>query len=124
MGLTSPPKPCAECPWRTDVPTGRFPKERFAALAASAYDQSFTLFQCHKTPDDRPLVCAGFLLRGATHNISARLALARMELGPVEDGGFPLFGDYVEMAVANGVHPASLALRECRRPNPDTLRVS
>lgn len=112
--LNSPPKPCAECPWRTDVETHRFAVERFEALAASAYDMSFMVFQCHKTRDDRPLVCAGFLLRGAVHNISVRLGLARLELGSVEDGGYPLFDDYRAMAIANGVDADAPCLAGCR----------
>jgi hypothetical protein len=109
-----PHKPCNECPWRRDVETGHFPPERFEALATTAYDRSMRLFQCHKTSDERPKVCAGFLLRGAMHNISARLALARHDIGSVEDGGYPLFDTYREMAVANGVDPNHEALDECR----------
>lgn len=108
--MSHPPKPCGECPWRTDVPVGRFDVERFEVLAKTAYDRSFVLFQCHKTRDDRPLICAGFLLRGATHNIAARLAYRDGRIGPVEDGGYPLFDDYRGMAEANGVAPDSESL--------------
>lgn len=114
MTLSNPPKPCQECPWRTDVEPGRFEVERFESLAKTAYDMSMTLFQCHKTRDDRPLVCAGFLLRGAYHNMTARLALSRGELGSVEDGGYPLFEDYRAMAIANGVDPDDPVLQPCR----------
>lgn len=112
--LHHPRKPCPECPWRTDVPPGRFPPDRFAALAASAYDMSPVLFQCHKTTDDRPAVCAGFLLRGATHNFAIRMAARAGRLGDVTDGGFPLFEDFRSMAIANGVPADSESLKRCR----------
>ncbi len=109
-------QPCPQCPWRKDVPVGRFPPERYVALAKTAYDQSFTVFQCHKTSDGRPLYCAGFLLRGATHNLSARMAWGRgiIDMYKVSDGGHELFDNYREMAEANGVDPEDHVLRECR----------
>lgn len=114
MSQMHPNKPCSECPWRTDVEVGHFEPERFEQLAKTAYDQSFVLFQCHRTPDGKPLVCAGFLLRGATHNLSARLNAARGAIGAVEDGGYPLFSGYREMSEANGVDPAHPALERVR----------
>lgn len=115
-GLKHPKRPCAECPWRTDVETGRFPPERFVALANTAYDMSVTLFQCHKSTDDEPLVCAGFLLVGADHNLSVRMAgsSGHLSRGVISDGGYPLFQSYTAMAVANGVNPRDRALRACR----------
>ncbi len=104
-------KPCGECPWRPDVAPGRFPPERFVALAPTAYDMALRVFACHKSPDGREFTCAGFLLRGATHNLSIRLAIAHGQIDPalVSDGGHQLFDGYRQMAVANGVpadHPA------------------
>ena len=40
--------PCAECPWRRDVPPGKFPPERFIALAHTAYDLAGHVFACHQ----------------------------------------------------------------------------
>lgn len=116
MKLTYPKKPCAECPWRTDVPVGSFSAERYRALAPSAYDMGQMLFACHKSADKHPTVCAGFLLRSAAHNLTLRLAYARHEIVPenVEDGGYPLFADYRCMAVANGVPPDAPELHNCR----------
>lgn len=114
--INRPAKPCAECPWRRDVRPGRFPPERFAALAASAYDMNNMIFTCHKTSVDKPLACAGFLLRGAVHNFSIRMALAQRELdlAGVSDAGLPLFDCYRDMAVANGVDPDDPVLKPCR----------
>lgn len=102
--LHSPKRPCAECPWREDVAPGHFPAERFVALAQCAEDMSTMLFQCHVTSDDRPLICAGFALQGAAHNLAMRLAVARGDYcGDPDAAGFPLFADYAQMAMANGV---------------------
>lgn len=114
--LIHPKKPCAECPWRTDVEPGRFEPGRFAVLAGTAYDMSNRIFQCHKTRDEAPVVCAGFLLRGAEHNLAIRLALhfGRLDLAGLGDGGYPLFDNYRAMAVANGVAPDDPTLVKCR----------
>lgn len=116
MGLVHPKKPCAECPWRTDVEPGRFGADRFRELASTGEDMAMKLFACHKSADEQPTVCAGFLLRGAAHNLSLRLAYSRGEIIPenVSDGGYPLFAGYREMAVANGVDPRDPALRNVR----------
>jgi hypothetical protein len=101
--LRSPRRPCAECPWRRDVDPGHFPAERFRALARCAEDMSPVLFQCHATTDETPLVCAGFLLQGSAHNLAVRIAHAHDRIVMPDDGGFPLFEDYIGMAVSNGV---------------------
>lgn len=110
-------KPCDECPWRRDVAPGRFPPERFVALAETAYDLSRRMFACHKSPDGCEFACAGFLRKSAAHNLSVRMAArgGLIDLSEIGDGGFPLFSDYVEMAVANGVEANDPALRGCRR---------
>ncbi len=116
MSIRAPKKPCAECPWRRDVPTGRFPPERYLALAGTAYDMADRLFACHKSTEDDPIACAGFVLRGGTHNLSLRLAYSRGDIqrDSVTDGGYALFEDYREMAIANGVPRHDPALRHCR----------
>lgn len=116
MKLHHPKKPCAECPWRRDVAAGQFTADRYRALASTGEDMAMTLFACHKSPDERPFTCAGFLLRGGAHNLTLRLAYARGEIVPesVSDGGYPLYRDYREMAVANGVDPLDPALARVR----------
>lgn len=115
MKMEAPPKPCGECPWRTDVRTGRFPAERFRQMAHTAADMDRGLFQCHRTRTDRPLVCAGFLQKGADHNMTVRLAYVRGDLeGMDRSGGLPLYDGYREMAQANGVDPRDPALEQCR----------
>lgn len=116
MTLSHPKKPCAECPWRRDVEPGRFTADRFRALANTAYDMSGSIFACHKSAGDRPTACAGFLLRGAAHNLAVRLAYARGEIIPenVQDGDFPLVADYREMATINGVDARDPVLEQCR----------
>lgn len=113
-------QPCAECPWRSDVPPRRFAPERFIALAATAYDTSPIQFACHKSPETAPVGCAGFVLRGAAHNLGARLAASfgRLDHAAVSDGGRPLYADYRAMAIANGVPADHPALRPCRSERP------
>lgn len=111
------PVPCSECPWRTDVAPGKFPPERFAALAKTAYDMATKQFGCHKAPDGFPIGCAGFVLRGAVHNLGARLAISAGRLDPqAVSSRFPLYPSYRAMAVANGVAPDHPALTPCREP--------
>lgn len=109
-------RPCSECPWRRDVPTGHFPPERFRALAPTAYDLAPTLFACHQSADRRTIACAGFLLRGAEHNLAVRLGMmqGRLEVDAVDAAGLDLFASYREMAEANGVAPNDPALAPCR----------
>lgn len=114
MKIDYPKKPCAECPWRCDVAPGHFSADRFRALANTAHDIASAIFSCHKSSEDRPTACAGFLLRGAAHNLALRLAYSRGDVGEVSDGGYPLYRDYRAMAVANGVPANDPALRHCR----------
>ena len=110
-------KPCEQCPWRADLPTGVFPASAFRHSAASAYDMARNTFACHMSGKEKTATCAGFLLRGADHNLSIRLAIvAGRYRGPraVSDGGFPLYQDYRAMAEANGVDPDDDALLLCR----------
>lgn len=103
--------PCAECPWRTDVPAGKFPPERYVALASTAYDMASTVFACHMSKDGSEFACAGFILKSSVHNFRCRMARA-----PFDEvrSPYPLFETYRELAVANGVDEYDPALRNCR----------
>jgi len=108
-------RPFAECPWRLDVAPGQFPPERFAALAHTAYDMSLGQFACHKSPEGGEFGCAGFVLRGAVHNLGARLAMHRGVLDPdAVTSDVPLHPNYRAMAIAHGVDPDDPVLRACR----------
>lgn len=118
--LTTHKRPCSDCPWRRDAPVGHFPPDAFQRLAASAYDMERTIFQCHDTKDDKPVVCAGFLERGADHNLTVRLAYMAGDIAPLDrSGNLDLYDDYKEMAIANGVDPDDPLLRRCRSGNRD-----
>ena len=103
------------CPWRVDA-VGHFPAEAFEHSAETACDMSDQMFACHESGTDRPATCAGFLLRGAAHNLAVRVRLAQgeIDLEQVDDGGHELHPGYISMAVANGVAPHAPALRSCR----------
>jgi hypothetical protein len=109
-------RPCPQCPWREDSPIGVFPAEAYRHSAATAYDMAQTTFACHMAGKERPLTCAGFLLRGSMHNLLIRLAQIRgtLNLRDVSDGGAPLYESYRAMAIANGVAPDDPALQPCR----------
>lgn len=109
-------KPCEQCPWREDVPTGIFPPEAYRTSAPTSYDMSERTFACHMSGASTPRTCAGFLIRHGHHNLSVRLSAmtGRIHLDEVTDGGYPLYPSYREMAIANGVDaddPVLIAVR-------------
>jgi hypothetical protein len=107
-------RPCAGCPWRKDQ-NGSFPAEAFRQSAETAYDMSTHTFACHESGTKKPAICAGFLLRGANHNLAVRIAYIKGKLADdVTDGGHDLHDNYRAMAVANGVAPDDPALTLCR----------
>lgn len=106
--------PCLTCPWRKDA-VGEFPAEAFRISAHTAYDMAMEIFACHSSGAKKPATCAGFLLRGAAHNLSVRLQYGAQKIGnDLWDGGIELFDDYREMAEANGVDADDPVLRRCR----------
>lgn len=107
-------EPCADCPWRVDA-TGVFPPEAFRLSARTAHDMARETFACHSSGSAKPALCAGFVLRGAEHNLSMRLKHISGDIPQgVHDGGHALHAGYVAMAVANGVDPGDPALAGCR----------
>jgi len=111
-------KPCERsegnptCPWVKRSPIGYFPQEAFIHSANTAYDMSDHSFGCHTSRRSNPLTCAGFLLRGAAHNMAIRMS--RIDFDAISDGGYELYSSYREMAEANGVPADHPALRPCR----------
>lgn len=73
-------------------------------------------FACHDSGARKPALCAGFLLRGADHNLAIRLALVvkGQSFNDVTDGGHPLHDSYRDMAIANGVPADDPSLAPCR----------
>jgi hypothetical protein len=112
--------PCVECPWRQDVPLGKFPPERFRVLAPCAYDIARVVFACHMSKEGGEFACAGFLLQSSTHNLSVRLALRQGNFLIGIRSIYPLYGAYREMAIANGVSSNDSTLKLCR---DDSQRV-
>lgn len=107
-------KPCPTCPWRKDA-VGEFPAEAFRHSAETAYDMSERTFACHESGSEKPAHCAGFLLRGADHNLSIRLARMRGDIvDDVTDDGRALHESYRDMAIENGVDPEDPVLDPCR----------
>lgn len=106
--------PCKSCPWRTSE-IGTFPAQAFRISAHTAYDTDDRTFGCHESGHKKPSTCAGFLLRGAEHNLAVRLGkLQGRYLDVLNADGAELFDSYREMAVANGVEPSDPVLTLCR----------
>lgn len=106
-------EPCPDCPWRTDA-TGKFPAEAFRHSAPTAYDMSDRIFSCHQSGSKKPATCAGFLLRGADHNLAVRLGKIQGKYAKVSDGGHELHASYRAMAIANGIPSDDPVLAGCR----------
>lgn len=106
-------RPCAQCPWRSDLPTGEFPAEAFRISATTAYDGAMNMFACHMLGAASSLICAGFLLKNAANNIGARIANSRSDLSVVHSP-YPLYASYRAMAIANGVDPDDPVIAPCR----------
>lgn len=106
--LLHPRRPCAECPWRRDTPTGQFSADRYAALAntsgapgAEAFLDA-PMFACHKTAEGQEQACAGWLAVAGVHHLGVRLAVATGRLAPETlspaPGWPPLFESFQHMA--------------------------
>lgn len=99
-------KQCDECPWRKDVPTGKFSEERFRDLRSSVEQGFGKMFACHKSPEEDPRACVGYVMNQVgdsnPQNFNLRLALARGKIEPEKmtlTG--PQYATYDEMADAN-----------------------
>lgn len=107
-------KPCDDCPWKVDA-VGVFPATAFKHSAPTAYDMATQTFGCHQSGQKRPATCAGFLLRGADHNLSVRLGfISGRYKDDVSDDGHELHANYRAMAIANGVNSDDAILKPCR----------
>lgn len=108
--------PCPECPWRKDAPKGAFPSEAYRVSASTAYDMADSMFGCHMSGfGEAHRTCAGFLLRGAEHNLLVRLAIAYDRYDPKSvSSPAELYENYRTMAIANGVDPDDPVLQPCR----------
>jgi hypothetical protein len=108
-------EPCEQCPWRKDQ-VGKFPAEAFRHSAPTCYDAAMSTFGCHMSKQASPLTCAGFLLsESAQHNLMVRISAATMGLKRENiSSPVPIFPNYREMAVANGVAADDPVLEPCR----------
>lgn len=115
-------RPCEDCPWRKDA-VGKFPPEAFRLSANTgtrsehlmvAKDNWHHTFGCHQTGPDKPVTCAGYIIKGYDA-IGWRVAVSRRKFDPDKvRTNVPLFEGYYEMAVANGVPPDDPTLEVCR----------
>lgn len=97
-------KTCDECPWRKDVPTGRFPPERFIKLRRTVEQGFGPIFACHKSHEGTDVACVGYLLRCGENNWMVRMAASERAFDPMKlEATGPLYDDFEEMARANGV---------------------
>src|ERR1043165_3478446 len=73
-------EPCEECPWKKESEIGAFPSEAFRISAPTAYDMADRTFGCHMQGKEKPAICAGFILKGSTHNLNVRVAMIKGDL--------------------------------------------
>nr|WP_237554656.1 DUF6283 family protein [Streptomyces sp. SID4948] len=85
---------------------GSFPAQAYRDSATTSLPGATSRFGCHSSTRERPLICAGRLLRGAQHHDQVQQALADGTLASPElPDGIELYGSYQDMAAANGVDP-------------------
>ncbi len=73
--------PCDSCPWRTDQDSSSIPgfKEDLARglLKTVGPEDGFRkIMACHKSPQEKPFACRGYLAMEGYNNISVRLLVA------------------------------------------------
>lgn len=106
-------RPCAECPWRRDTDPGQFPAIRYEALRETTGERGreaplgSSMFACHKSTEDDPLACAGWLAAVGYENLTARLLIAQGAMAmPEPDASWPpLFESYDGMASVQAGEP-------------------
>ncbi|WP_033346773.1 DUF6283 family protein [Catenuloplanes japonicus] len=114
---------CGVCPWRRDTAVGRFPPERYVALASTSVAGAGPVFACHTSAEEASHACVGWLLAdGGRFNFQAQLAKAmgRWDPAALRTRG-ALYDTYGEMALANGVPPEvvdALGVASPSRPYP------
>lgn len=93
---------CDECPWRRDVPPGRFPASRFRDLRGTVQQGFMPMFACHKTSDGQTSACVGYLMVEGLQNFTVRLAVLNGRFNPdaLRSAG-PLYRSYAAMERAN-----------------------
>lgn len=117
--------PCNECPWRKDVPVGRFSPARYAALERTCQQRMAPVFACHKTKEGNDRACVGYLLRDGENNLRVRLWQIRSRHGDAapheqvspETLSSPtkLYDSFYEMAEANGWRPPMVTVAQAQR---------
>lgn len=105
-------RPCAECPWRTDAPAGRFPDSVFEHSRASCVQPDEyrgelpPTFACHMTAGQAETkICAGFLAVSGAENWTVRIKVMEGQIDPDSlrpgDDWPELYESYEAMTEAN-----------------------
>lgn len=95
---------CDECPWRRDVPVGKFPPERYIVLEDTCRPGGLpAVFACHRSPEGKEKACAGFLIVHGLDNNRCRIAARDGAWKPGEqEAAWALYDNFDQMAKANG----------------------
>jgi hypothetical protein len=101
------PRPCEECPWRRDTPSGQFPRERYEALENTVggpgeeVGLGGPIFACHKSAEGKELPCAGWLAVVGIEHLGVRVSISQGHLPPEvlkpADDWPDLFDSYEEL---------------------------
>ena len=110
-----PPKvPCGSCPYRKDVPAGRWAREEYEKLPlydGETWEQPFGLFMCHQRDG---CLCGGWLM---THDRDHLLAL---RITPVDESTWE-YAPNVEV-FASGAEAAAHGISGIEDPSPEAKR--
>ncbi|WP_440580906.1 DUF6283 family protein [Streptomyces sp. PT19] len=126
--LPPAPRPCASCPYRTDVPSGVWSEEDYAKLPL--YDgptgfQPPRLFVCHQhsADDDRARVCGGWAgCHDGDELMALRVAVAQGEITVEAAEAIRGYTSPVPL-FASGAEAAAHGIRDILNPGTDACRV-
>ncbi len=101
--------PCSNCPWRRESDPDEWPRERWLNLVERTID-GLQAMACHKSPEDQPSPCAGFVAQVGAESIGLRLLAAKGSFLPDDyaSGDPSLYANFGEMLRAKGIDPATL----------------
>lgn len=126
--LSPAPRPCASCPYRTDVPSGIWSEEDYAKLPlydGPTWAQPLKLFQCHQRygGDDLARVCGGWAgCHDGDHLMALRIASLAGEISVETAEAIRAYVSPVPL-FASGAQAAAHGMREILRPGPEARRA-
>lgn len=112
--------PCDNCPWRVGSDPLTIPgysPEKAEQLAVSCHGDGFKIMACHKSTENRPVTCAGYVLALGTEATGVRvgIALGYFKIERFASGGARLYRSFATMLKNQRRRYMSLFARKARR---------